>query len=47
MTNATAIETAREVDEPNMTGIFTDEHVEALKGGTTMFFGRLEEFLSR
>ena len=31
----------------SQTGIVTDEHFEALKGGTIMFFGRLEEFLAK
>jgi len=33
--------------EFHQTSIVSDEHFEALKGGTTMFFGRLQEFLSR
>jgi uncharacterized protein YndB with AHSA1/START domain len=37
----------RTEQEFHQTGIITDEHFEALKGGTTMFFGRLKEFLSR
>jgi len=33
--------------EFHQTGLVSDEHYEALKAGTEMFFGRLEEFLSR
>ncbi|XAS67560.1 SRPBCC domain-containing protein [Micrococcaceae bacterium Sec5.7] len=33
--------------EFHQTGVVTDEHFEALKAGTQMFFGRLGEFLSR
>jgi hypothetical protein len=33
--------------EFRQTGVVTDEHFEALKAGTEMFFARLGEFLTR